>query len=101
MEPELLEAIHGVRKVGNIGAHMEADINVIVEVDPDEAQLLIELVETMIEETYVHREQRRNRLQKVADLSSAKEQARKALPAPAAGLGQVGALPAPKPAGNP
>src|SRR5688572_22574107 len=65
MEPELLTAIHGVRKVGNIGAHMEADINVIVEVDPDEAQLLIELVETMIEETYVHREQRRNRLQKV------------------------------------
>lgn len=94
MEPELLEAIHGVRKVGNIGAHMEADINLIVDVDPDEAQLLIELVETMIEETYVRREQRRNRLQKVAELSKAKEEARKALPAPA-GLGQAAALPAP------
>jgi len=34
MEPELFEAIHGVRKVGNIGAHMEADTNVIVDVDP-------------------------------------------------------------------
>jgi hypothetical protein len=99
MEPELLEAIHGVRKVGNIGAHMEADINLIVEVDPTEAQLLTELVETMIEESYVRREQRRNRLQKVAELSKTKEQARKALPAPA-GLGQVGALSDSKPVDN-
>ena len=33
-----------VRKVGNIGAHMEKDINVIVDVDPDEAQHLIGLI---------------------------------------------------------
>lgn len=82
MEPELFEAIHGVRTVGNIGAHMEKDIDVIVEVDPDEADLLIELVETMIEETYVRREQRRRRLEQVAALAQAKEQERKALAAP-------------------
>jgi hypothetical protein len=80
MDPELLEAIHGVRKVGNIGAHLEADINVIVDVDPDEAKLLIELVETMIEETYVRREQRRIRLQHVKILADEKEQQRKAQP---------------------
>jgi hypothetical protein len=97
MEPELFEAIHGVRKVGNIGAHMEADINVIVDVDPDEAGLLIELVETMIEETYVRREQRRSRLQKVAALSQAKEQERKTLAATAA----QGTLPGPSAAGKP
>jgi hypothetical protein len=96
MEPELFDAIHGVRKVGNIGAHMEADINVIVDVDPNEAQLLIELVETMIEETYVRREQRRNRLQKVAALADTKEQARRALPASAA----QGVLPSPNAAEN-
>lgn len=93
MEPELLDAIHGVRKVGNIGAHMEADINVIVDVDPDEAKLLIELVETMIEETYVRREQRKNRLQQVKALADAKEQERKQ---PALALAQVPALPVPK-----
>jgi len=49
----------------------------------------------MIEETYVRREERRNRLQKVAELSKVKEQARKTLPTPA-GLGQT-ALTAPKP----
>jgi hypothetical protein len=42
-----VEAIDIVRNIGNIGAHMEADINVIVDVDPDEAQTLIELIETL------------------------------------------------------
>lgn len=35
------KAIDAVRKVGNIGAHMEKDINLIVDVDPNEANLLI------------------------------------------------------------
>lgn len=77
MDPELYEAIHGVRKVGNIGAHMEADINVIVDVEPGEAQVLIGLVETMIGETYERREQRKNRLAQVKALADAKDQARK------------------------
>jgi hypothetical protein len=76
MDGELWDAVHGVRKVGNIGAHMEADINLIVDVDPDEAQLLIELVETMIEETYVRRADRQERLSKVKALAAAKDQAR-------------------------
>ena len=38
VEPETWAAIDGVRKIGNIGAHMEKDINVIVEVDPEEAE---------------------------------------------------------------
>lgn len=50
---ETWEAIDGVRKIGNIGAHMEADINVIVDVDPDEAELLIGLIETLLFEWYV------------------------------------------------
>jgi hypothetical protein len=77
MEPELLDAIDGIRSVGNIGAHMEKDIDVIVDVDPGEAKLLIELVETMIEETYVRRQQRAERLQKVSALAKVKEQERK------------------------
>lgn len=72
MEPELSTAIEGVRKVGNIGAHMEADINVIVDVDPEEAQVLLELVETMIEETYVRRAERQARLARVAQIAAEK-----------------------------
>jgi hypothetical protein len=70
VQPDSVEAIDIVRKIGNIGAHMEADINVIVDVDPDEAQTLIELVETLFSEWYVARDartQRMSRLQSIAE----------------------------------
>jgi len=44
-EPDIVEAIDQVCRIGNIGARLEADINVIVDVDPDEALVLIELAE--------------------------------------------------------
>lgn len=56
------DAIESVRKLGNIGAHMEKDINVIVDVDPDEAALLIGLVETLLKEWYVATEERKVRM---------------------------------------
>jgi hypothetical protein len=43
--PEAVDAIDHVRSIGNIGAHMEKDVNVIVDIDPGEAQVLIELIE--------------------------------------------------------
>jgi hypothetical protein len=55
------EAIDAVRKLGNIGAHMEKDVNTIIEVDPEEAQLLIGLIETLFEDWYITREQRARR----------------------------------------
>lgn len=59
--PDTWDAIESIRKIGNIGAHMEKDINVIVEVDPSEAQLLIELVESLLVEWYVQRHERAKR----------------------------------------
>jgi hypothetical protein len=59
---ESIIAIDHVREIGNIGAHMEKDINVIVDVDPDEAQQLIGLTEMLFAEWYVARENRRLRL---------------------------------------
>ena len=44
------KAIDGVRKIGNIGAHMEQDINVIVDVESNEAQLLIGLIEILVKD---------------------------------------------------
>jgi hypothetical protein len=55
VDPITWDAIEAVRKLGNIGAHMEKDINVIVDVDPNEAALLIGLVETLLKEWYVAR----------------------------------------------
>lgn len=69
---ETVSAIHAVRKVGNIGAHMQADINVIVDVDPNEAQALIELVELLFEDWYVARHEREQRLARVVRIAADK-----------------------------
>lgn len=62
VDPLTWDAIDAVRKIGNIGAHMEKDIGVIVDVDPNEADLLIELIETLLREWYINREERRVRM---------------------------------------
>jgi Domain of unknown function (DUF4145) len=68
-----VDAIDAVRKIGNIGAHMEKDINLVVEVDPDEAQILIELIETLFDEWYIEREKRKLRFAKISEIAAEKE----------------------------
>lgn len=62
VDPLTWGAIDALRKLGNIGAHMERDIDVIVDVDPDEAELLIGLIETLLAEWYIAREERKARM---------------------------------------
>lgn len=49
------KAIDAVRRVGNIGAHMEHDVNLIVDVSHDEARSLLTLIELLIDKWYVDR----------------------------------------------
>lgn len=79
---ESVQAIDHVRGIGNIGAHMEKDIDQIIDVDPGEAQALIELVEMLFDEWYGARARRAARL---ADISLIADQkaAQKQLAAPA------------------
>lgn len=81
VQADTVDAIDHVRHIGNTGAHMEADINVIVDVDPEEAQILIELTEMLFDEWYVAREQRTQRLAKLGVIAADKEQ-QKQLPPP-------------------
>jgi Domain of unknown function (DUF4145) len=69
---ESVDAIDAVRSVGNIGAHMEKDVDLIVEIEPGEAQMLIELIEMLFEEWYVEREKRTKRLAEIVALSAKK-----------------------------
>lgn len=73
---ETWEDIDAVRSIGNIGAHMEKDINIIVDVEPGEAELLIKLVETLIEDTYVARHEREERHAQLIALKAAKAKER-------------------------
>lgn len=61
LDSDTWDAIEAIRNTGDIGAHMEKDVNVIVDVEPAEAELLIELIETLLEDWYVERHRRRER----------------------------------------
>jgi hypothetical protein len=69
---ESVDAIDAVRSVGNIGAHMEQDVDLIVEIDPGEAQMLIDLIEMLFMEWYTEREKRARRLAEITALSAKK-----------------------------
>lgn len=70
------EAIDAVRSIGNIGAHMEKDINLIVDVDPEEASLLLRLIEVLLDEWYVRRHEREEHMKKVIAAAKAKSAAK-------------------------
>jgi hypothetical protein len=73
IDPLTWTAIDAVRKVGNIGAHMERDINLVIDVDAGEATLLIQLVETLLTEWYVARFERERRMKELTAIAAAKK----------------------------
>jgi hypothetical protein len=70
------QAIDAVRSIGNIGAHMEKDINVIVDVDSGEADELIALIEMLIDDWYVNRHKRQEQLKVVLAIKEEKQKAK-------------------------
>lgn len=70
---ESVEAIDQVRSIGNIGAHMERDINQIIEVDPGEAEALTDLIEMLFKEWYVARHERQMKLAEIAAIAADKK----------------------------
>ncbi len=74
IDPITWKSIDAVRKVGNIGAHMEKDINLIIDVDNKEAILLIQLIELLFEEWYIHRFEREKKLNAISAMADAKDE---------------------------
>ncbi len=72
VEPMTWAAIDAVRKIGNIGAHMEKDINLIIDIEPQEAKLLIGLIETLINDWYIVREERKKRMAQIVSVAEDK-----------------------------
>lgn len=69
-------AIDAIRKVGNIGAHMEKDVNLIVDVTPEEAQTLISMIELLLDKWYVARYDEEQLLARVVAISDQKTSAK-------------------------
>lgn len=76
VDQDVWDSIEAVREVGNIGAHMERDIDTIVDVEPEEAQLLISLIEQLVDEWYVAREDRKKRTENLKNLVAIKKEAK-------------------------
>lgn len=71
------KAIDAIRSVGNIGAHMEHDVNLIIDVDKNEAQKLILLIEHLIEKWYIDRHDAEALYAELAEIGKDKASARK------------------------
>lgn len=69
--------IDGLRRIGNIGAHMEKDINTIIDIDPNEADKLIKLIELLIEQWYINRHAQEQLYADIIAIDSSKQAARK------------------------
>lgn len=72
------KAIDAIRNIGNIGAHMEHDVDRIIDVEPDEANKLIRLIEHLIEKWYIDQHDSEELYRELANISQEKSAARKA-----------------------
>ncbi len=77
IDPDTWKAIDAVRKMGNIGAHMERDVNLIIDVSQNEAEMMIQIIEQLFDDWYIQRHKRQQRLQAITDAANHKEDIRK------------------------
>ena len=75
--PAQWNAIDALRKLGNIGAHMEKDVNMIVDIDIDEAWKLLKLIELLLEKWYISRHDEEELLAGITDIADEKDAMRK------------------------
>ena len=75
--PMQWKAIDGLRQIGNIGAHMEKDVNLMIDIEPDEAQKLLKLIEMLLEKWYIARHDEEALLTEIIGIAESKEQQRK------------------------
>ena len=73
VDDEVIKALLSAKSIANIGAHPEQDINLILDIDPGEAETLTALVELLIDEWYVARDRRSKLLKDTRDIFAHKE----------------------------
>ena len=77
IQPDLWNAIDSLRQLGNIGAHMEKEVDLIIDIDPGEAEKLIKLIELLIKEWYINREERKKLFDDILQINAEKQSERK------------------------
>jgi hypothetical protein len=78
--PSTIDSLDAIRQIGNIGAHMEKDVNLIIDIDEDEANILIKLLEDLFQDWYIVRHEREERNKNILTLAASKQAAKKGTP---------------------
>lgn len=66
-------AIDGLRSIGNIGAHMEYDVNLLIEIDSSEATELQRLIELLINKWYITKHDEEELFKSITSMSQDKD----------------------------
>jgi len=77
VDPQIKPVLDALRKLGNIGAHPEKDINLIVDIESGEADKLVRFIEYLIEKWYIARFESQKLLDDILNISSQKQEDRK------------------------
>ena len=72
----IIAAFKQLKDIGNIGAHPEIDVSLIVDVEPGEAEALVSLVDLIIRLTYIQRNTDEELLRQVEGIASKKAEQR-------------------------
>lgn len=67
------DAINALRKIGNIGAHMQKDTSLIINIEPWEAEKLILLIEVLIKSWYIDVYEREKLFEDIVSIKDSKE----------------------------
>jgi hypothetical protein len=70
VDPETWQAIDSVRQMGQVARHLEKGVNLIQEGDANEADMLLRLIDYLIDDWYVARENRMERLATIKSIRS-------------------------------
>lgn len=66
-------AIDGLRRIGNIGAHMERDVNQIINVEPQEVIALRVLIELLMDKWYIARHDENQVFEAISRIADSKK----------------------------
>ncbi len=77
VDPSTKSVLDALRKLGNIGAHPEKDVNLIVDIEPNEALKLLKFIELLMQKWYIERHENELLLQDILELDKEKQSKRK------------------------
>lgn len=70
---EQWRVLNALRNLGNIGAHPEANVNLIIDINPDDALKIIKVIELLIKQWYIERHEQQKLYSEVTSMSDEKD----------------------------